>query len=43
MDPVKVSANSDIIAKVRMKMIMITPASVVGTQETKDCAFFSSG
>ena len=41
-DPVRVSANSDMIAKVRIKMIMITPAEIVGTQETKGRALVSS-
>ena len=41
MEPVRVSANSDMIANVRTKIIMITPADKVGTQETKRCALFS--
>jgi hypothetical protein len=41
MEPVRVSANSDMIANVRTKIIMITPADKVGTQETKPYPLFS--
>ena len=41
MDPVKVSANNDMIAKVRIKMIMAAPAFLGGTRVTKGRLLFS--
>ena len=41
MEPVRVRAKSDATAKVRTKIIMMTPADMVGTQEAKRCALFS--
>jgi hypothetical protein len=41
MDPVKVSANNDMMAKVRIKMIMAAPAFLVGTRMTNHRLLFS--
>lgn len=41
MDPVKVSANSDMMAKVRIKMIMAAPAILFGTRVTNCGLLFS--
>ena len=40
-DPVRVIANSDMIAKVRMKIIMIAPIPWIRTRGTKGRALFS--
>jgi hypothetical protein len=41
MEPVKLSANSAMIAKVRTKMIMTAPAIWNGTRAAKDGPAFS--
>ena len=40
-EPVSVSAKSEIIAKVRTKIIMMTPDRYFGTQAAKDGPAFS--
>ena len=41
MEPVKLRANNEMIAKVRTKMIMTAPADWNGTRAAKDCLVFS--
>jgi hypothetical protein len=41
MEPVKVSANNKMIARVRTKIIMAAPADWNGTRAAKDCLVFS--